>query len=266
MYITSRQLLLSCSGGLTVPIKSSVGQRQHQSSSLAVVSSAAVAGTSETVSLAGPLQPMNAAISSQPLGIVPSIQAAALFNPEALQLGTASQADMGSKTYAPVKTAASVRTTPIRKLQKTAPAMPQQTLIQQRLEQSRSSMDAVKPQHVLPGELPVTFAASTLSHPGPLFIKSFPDTSLDSNTTLPQASSSGRNTKLPVTSAMSEAGLWKSTVWGQGTAQGFGMEALTSLATALGTQGIQLTVLTLSSIDLGDTGMQHLCKGIGRCV
>jgi len=61
-----------------------------------------------------------------------------------------------------------------------------------------------------------------------------------------------------------EAQLWKSTTWGQGTACIFGQEALSSLATVLGMTGVQLTVLSLSHVDLGDTRMQLLCQGIAR--
>ena len=58
--------------------------------------------------------------------------------------------------------------------------------------------------------------------------------------------------------------LWESTIWGKGTALTFGQEALSGLAAAIGMPGIQLTVLSLSHVDLGDTGMQLLCRGIGR--
>ena len=57
---------------------------------------------------------------------------------------------------------------------------------------------------------------------------------------------------------------WESTTWGKRTAYTFGQEALSGLATVLGTPGIQLTVLSLSRVDLGDTGIQLLCQGLGR--
>ena len=61
-----------------------------------------------------------------------------------------------------------------------------------------------------------------------------------------------------------EAQWWQSTTWGKGTAYTFGHEALSGLATVLGTPGIQLTVLSLSHVDFGDTGIQLLCQGLGR--
>lgn len=59
--------------------------------------------------------------------------------------------------------------------------------------------------------------------------------------------------------------LWKITAWEPGTAHKFGEEAVSSLAAALGSPGIQLTVLTLGHVDLGDAGMQLLSRGLGRC-
>ena len=61
-----------------------------------------------------------------------------------------------------------------------------------------------------------------------------------------------------------EPQLWRSTTWGVGTACTFGQEALGGLARVLGMSGIQLTVLSLSHVDLGDTRMQLLCQGIAR--
>ncbi|DBA78353.1 TPA: hypothetical protein ACH3X2_008291 [Trebouxia sp. C0005] len=169
----------------------------------------------------------------------------------------------------PEVAAMSARINQARKPLKSLSAVLPQVAMQQRLQQTRSSMDSVSHTQVSPADLPVTFAVSTLSQPGPLFIRSFPDTSLDSSTTLPQAITSSRHGRaLPATGVMcdvDEALLWKSTTWGQGTAQRFGPEALSSLSSALGTLGVQLTVLTLSYVDLGDAGMHILCKGISRC-
>ena len=162
-----------------------------------------------------------------------------------------------------------VRTSQARKPLKTLSAVSPQVAMQQRLQQTRRIMESVSHTEVPPAALPVNFAVSTLLQPGPLFIRSFPDTSLDSSTTLPQAITSskhGRGRTATVTCDFDEAGLWKSTTWGQGTAQRFGSEALSSLSSALGTIGVQLTVLTLSYVDLGDAGMHVLCKGIGRYV
>lgn len=61
-----------------------------------------------------------------------------------------------------------------------------------------------------------------------------------------------------------EPQLWKSTTWGKGTTCIFGQEALGLLARVLGTSGIQLTALSLSHVDLGDTRMQLLCQGLAR--
>ena len=163
-----------------------------------------------------------------------------------------------------------VRTSQARKPLKTPSALSPQAAMQQRLQQTRSGMESVSHTQVPPADLPVTFAVSTLSQPGPLFIRSFPDTSLDSSTTLPQAITSSKHgrgrTSVSVTCDGDEAGLWKSATWGQGTAQRFGPEAVSSLSAALGTTGVQLTVLTLSYVDLGDAGMHILCKGLSRYV
>ncbi|DBA76265.1 TPA: NACHT, LRR and PYD domains-containing protein 12 [Trebouxia sp. C0004] len=162
-----------------------------------------------------------------------------------------------------------VRVSQARKPLKTISAVSPQVAMQQRLQQTQSSVESVSHTQVPPADLPVTFAVSTLLQPGPLFIRSFPDTGLDSSTTLPQAITSSRHSRvLTATTAISdvdEAGLWKSTTWGRGTAQRFGPEALSSLSSALGTIGVQLTVLTLSYVDLEDAGMHILCKGISRC-
>lgn len=62
-----------------------------------------------------------------------------------------------------------------------------------------------------------------------------------------------------------EAQLWRSATWGQGTACTFSQEALGGLARVLGMSGVQLTVLSLSHVDLGEAGMHLLCQGISRC-
>lgn len=74
------------------------------------------------------------------------------------------------------------------------PPMPQQAF-RQRLQLSRSGLEASTQRELQPAELPVTYAVSSLTQPGPLFIKSFPETSLDSSTTLPQAESMHRHSK-----------------------------------------------------------------------
>ena len=65
--------------------------------------------------------------------------------------------------------------------------------MRQHLQHSRTGIDSCKQQQVQPSELPVTYVTSTLTHPGPLFINSFPESSLDSSTTLPQANSAHRH-------------------------------------------------------------------------
>ena len=49
---------------------------------------------------------------------------------------------------------------------------------------------------------------------------------------------------------------------GQDGSHCFSLEAIHSLGVALGTPGLQLSVLTLSFIDLGDAAVKNLCKGL----
>ena len=56
-----------------------------------------------------------------------------------------------------------------------------------------------------------------------------------------------------------ETKLWESTTWGKDCTH-----LWSGGSTALGMPGIQLTVLSLSHVGLGDAGTQLLCRGIGR--
>ena len=53
---------------------------------------------------------------------------------------------------------------------------------------------------------------------------------------------------------------------GQGARQPFSLEGLHSLAVALGTPGLQLTILTLSFVELGNAGVKVLCEGLIKWV
>lgn len=206
------------------------------------------------------------AAASQQQGGVASGPASSLPDVTASTTGGGAELDAATASSAASKASpAAVHTGPARKSLKALPAVPPRVTVQQRLQQTRSSMEALQPILVQPAQLPVTFAVSTLTQPGPFFIRSFPETSLDCSTTLPQAGVGNRPAKVPTSTAdLGETDLWQSTTWGHGTAQTFGAELLGSFSSALGTPGISLTVLTLSYIDLGDAGMQMLSKGIGR--
>ena len=235
-----------------------------------------------------PPSPHMAATADRPL--VPS-----LLSPRTTVPGSAVVTT--SSPDAVVRATAAPQTLTPRKQHKPAPndAPPTSTLHQQ-LQQIHSSSEAVQQQLIAPADLPASFAISTLMQPGPLFLDSFSDTALDSATTLPHFRHATRHSKhsaaVPMARAHSNASelwklnrahsdasemwkstgahsdasdMWKSTTWGQGTAYSFGLEALGSLSTAIGTPGCQLAVLTLSHVDLGDGKMQQLCTGISRC-
>ena len=285
-----RLTTLSCAGDRLPPGKPDSSQPQHSSSLVAQLqtgvppssksSGLADASNAAASAVAG----SGPALGSLPTADSPAAAAAAAASQQAgvtsaqgllLAEAGASQTDRsaGPSTAGislPGVAAMPVRISQARKPLKTLSAVSPQVAMQQRLQQTRSSMELVSHTQVPPADLPVTFAVSTLLQPGPLFIRSFPDTGLDSSTTLPQAIATGRHgrglTATTATCDIDEAGLWKSTTWGQGTAQRFGPEALTSLSSALGTIGVQLTVLTLSYVDLGDAGMHILCRGISRYV
>ena len=245
-----------------------------QGSDAEATSNASQTGTAEAPSVAtpsvqGPLQLVHttSAVLPQPVslavGLAPT-QAAT----HALQPVKASEAAAVTAVPEPVAIPAAVRVIAAKKPVVSVAVIPATPAARQDLQQTRIRAESVRYPQVAPAALPIAFAASALSQPGPLFLTSFPETSLDSSTTLPQAnnSSGGSHNRLDVTAATSEANLWKSTVWGQGTAQSFGAEALTSFSSAIGAQGTQLTVLTLSYIDLGSTRMQTMCTGIARCL
>ncbi len=261
---------LSCAGDSLPPGKPDFSQRQ-QSTSLVAQQQTGAAPSSKS---SGPAGASNAAAAAATPGAASQQTGVTSAQVPLLTEAGASRTDKraGLSTAgisSPWVAAMPVRVSQARKPLKPLSAVSPQVAMQQRLQQTRSSMESVSHTQVSPADLPVTFAVSTLLQPGPLFIKSFPDTSLDSSTALPQAITSskhGRGRTATVTCDVDEAGLWKSTTWGQGTAQRFGSEALSSLSSALGTIGVQLTVLTLSYVDLGDAQMHILCKGLSRCV
>ncbi len=284
-----RLTTLSCAGDSLPMGKPDFSQQQHSTSLVAQLQT----GAAQSSKASGPADASNAAASavvgsgfalgnlataasataavaaaSQQAGVT-SAQVPLLAEAGASQtdrMAGLSTAGISSPRFA----AMPPRTSQARKPLKPLSALSPRAAMQQRLQQARSSTESVSHTEVPPADLPVTFAVSTLSQPGPLFIRSFPDTSLDSSTTLPQAITSSKHgrghTSTSVTCDVDEAGLWKSATWGQGTAQRFGQEALSSLSSALGTIGVQLTVLTLSHVALGDAGMHILCTGISRYV
>ena len=283
---------LPCAGDRLPPGKPDFSQQQHNSTSLVARLQTDVAQSSKS---SGPADVSNAAASAvtgsgPALGSLPTAESAAAAAGAGATPGAASQLTGVTPAQVPLLAEAGASQTdkstagvslpgvaavPLRISQACKPLKPlsavsPQVAMQQRFQQTRSSVECVIHTEVPPADLPVTFAVSTLLQPGPLFIRSFPDTGLDSSTTLPQAITGGRHgrvlTATTVTCDVDEAGLWKSTTWGPGTAQRFRPEALSSLSSALGTIGVQLTVLTLSYVDLGDPGMHILCKGISRYV
>ena len=281
---------LSCAGDRFPPGKPDFSQQQHSTNLVAQLQT----GAAQSSKSSGPADASNAAGTGSGLAMGSFATAALATAAVTAAAGAVSQQTGATPAQVPLQAEASpphtdkspglntagisspgvtampVHTSQARKPLKTLSAVSPQVAMQQRLQQTRSSMESVSHTEVPPADLPVTFAVSTLLQPGPLFIRSFPDTSLDSSTTLPQAitrSKHGRGrTATTVTCDVDEACLWKSTTWGQGTAQRFGPEALSSLSSALGTIGVRLTVLTLSHVDLGDAGTHILCRGISRCV
>lgn len=70
---------------------------------------------------------------------------------------------------------------------KPAPPISPHSALRQSLQQSRSRVESSMQEQVQPCDLPVAYAVSTLAQPGAMFIKSFQETSPDSDTTLPEA-------------------------------------------------------------------------------
>ena len=165
------------------------GQSGQGPSSLAPVSMTAAASLAES-----PLQPVQASAAAQhSLAGTPAaavIAEAAAVLPDTGPVLAASTVN----SSLPLVAAAPVAAT-LRKALKLAPPISPQQAMRQRLQQARSGAESSLRGQVQPGELPVTYAVSTLTQPGPLFIRSFPKTSLDSSTTLPQANSVHRHSQ-----------------------------------------------------------------------
>lgn len=137
-----------------------------------------------------PLQPVAAdhPLHASAPGAVAAVPAA-LLPGEAL-LPAASPATsipphQAAKVVAPVPAAAAT----LQKASKPAPPLSPQLAMRQRLQHCRTEVQSSKQQQVQPNELPVTYAVSSMTQPGALFMNSFLETSLDSSTTLPQANS-----------------------------------------------------------------------------
>ena len=145
------------------------------------------------------LQPVQASAAEQLLH-ASAPEAAVAMEAAALLPGTASlpAASNANSTPPVIAAAAAARTAAAaakaaRKGLKPALPMSPQVAMRQRLQHSRTGIDSSKQQPVQPSELPVTYVTSTLAQPGPLFMKSFPESSLDNSTTLPQANSGHRH-------------------------------------------------------------------------
>ena len=134
------------------------------------------------------LQPVQASAAEQ------------LSHAAASEAGVVTEAAAVSPPTASLPSAsAAIRTSPLiaaatlQKAPKAALPLSPQSGTRQRLQHFLTGIDSSKRQQVQPSELPVTYAYSTLTQPGPLFLKSFPESSLDSSTTLPQANSADRH-------------------------------------------------------------------------
>ena len=147
-----------------------------------------------------PLQPVQASAAEQLLH-ASAPEAAVVMEATALLPGTAplpaastanSTLPLTAAAAAAARTAAAAATAARKGLKPASPMSPQ-VAMRQHLQHSRTGIDSCKQQQVQPSELPVTYVTSTLTHPGPLFINSFPESSLDSSTTLPQANSAHRH-------------------------------------------------------------------------
>ena len=139
------------------------------------------------------LQPVQASATQQLLHasapVAAVVMEAAAVLPATVPLPAASIAS----STPPHITAAAATAATLRRGLKLAPPLSPQLAMRQRLQHSRTELDLSKQQQVQPSELPVTYAVSTLTQPGPLFMRSCPESSLDSSTTLPQANSAHRH-------------------------------------------------------------------------
>ena len=150
---------------------------------LTPLSTAAPASTSDST-----LQPVQATGSGPPMN---TTQASLDNSMPALDAGL-SPIPPGADSVAPLPTP-SVQRKPLKPPPPIPPPLSPLMATRQRLQQSRSTSECSTQRHLQPGELPVTYAVSTLTQPGPLFIKSFPEASLDSSTTLPHGHSMPRH-------------------------------------------------------------------------
>lgn len=93
-----------------------------------------------------------------------------------------------AKSAQPFASAATPAAAPLPKGLKVAPPISPHSAMRQRLQQSRARVESsMQQQQVQLSDLPVAYAVSTLAQPGPMFIKSFPETSPDSSTMLPES-------------------------------------------------------------------------------
>ena len=165
------------------------GQGRTTTGSLADAASVNIQSIQESL-----LQPVQASAAEQLLHTAAS-EAGAVTGAAALLPANASLPSPSAAATTPPLTAAAT----VPKAPKAALPLSPKLATRHRLQQCRTGIDSSKQQQVQPSELPVTYAISTLSQPGPLFLNSFPESSLDSSTRLPQANSTHRRGQAPTT-------------------------------------------------------------------
>ena len=168
---------------LSTQLQSSIAAQDIATAQFAPVSVAAPSSTSDSA-----LQPVQAL---EPGAQADTSQAALDNSMPALDFGHP-QLPPAVNSTAPLPEAVAQRKPLKAPPPLSAPLLPL-VATRQHLQQSRSTSECSALRCMQPGELPVTYAVSTLVQPGPLFIKSFPEASLDSSTTLPQNSSIPRH-------------------------------------------------------------------------
>ncbi|KAL3153295.1 hypothetical protein ABBQ38_011640 [Trebouxia sp. C0009 RCD-2024] len=136
------------------------------------------------------------AAEQHPLASTPAKPAVA-ENPTLLPDPTPIQAASPAHSPPPPAWAATPAAASVQKSLKPAVSISPYSAMRQRLQQSRSRVESSMQQQVQPGDLPVAYAVSTFAQPGAMFIKSFPETSPDSSTMLPDAHRAPAHSQAP---------------------------------------------------------------------